>query len=156
VKRIQSWPTCFWQPEDASQIAIGDNIHFWIECVRRTQNRSLLAEAPKDLLTNEDEMLEAVKVDIEIFRITPWKLRVSETFNAKLQVAFPGRFLWINLEDPRAEIPSKARDSEMKEMIEAFGAVQARTGLQQQHVPFVQLVCSDSCQKNIEGLELIP
>jgi hypothetical protein len=138
-KRIQSWPTKFCQPKDDSELAIADNIHFWIECVIRTKNPRLLAEAPMDILADEDKMLEAIAMDIELFQVSPWKLRVAETFKAKLESAFPDRFLWITLGDSRAEIPSKARDSEISEMITAFAEVQKRTGLLQHEVPFLQL-----------------
>jgi hypothetical protein len=139
LKRLQCWPTTFWEQEDDVQVAIGDNIHFWIEAARRTNTRSLLAEAPKDILTDEEKMLEALTKDIELFRVIPWQLRVSETLNAKLQSAFPDSFLWITLGDPRAQIPSKARNSETSEMVAAFYAVQKRTGLQRHEVPFLQL-----------------
>eukprot|EP00427_Karlodinium_veneficum_P027218 CAMPEP_0169203928 /NCGR_PEP_ID=MMETSP1016-20121227/11724_1 /TAXON_ID=342587 /ORGANISM="Karlodinium micrum, Strain CCMP2283" /LENGTH=477 /DNA_ID=CAMNT_0009280997 /DNA_START=60 /DNA_END=1493 /DNA_ORIENTATION=- len=139
MKRLHCWPTRFWQSNDDSQIGIGDSIHFWVEAARLTNNWSLLSEAPQHVLTNEDNMLEAIKINQEIFRITPWELRLSETFKAKLQAAFPGVFLWITLADARARMPSKARDSEMADMIASFHAVQERTGLQQHQVPFIQL-----------------
>lgn len=139
MKRLHCWPTRFWQSNDDSQIGIGDSIHFWVEAARLTNNWSLLSEAPQHVLTNEDNMLEAIKMNQEIFRITPWELRLSETFKAKLQAAFPGVFLWITLADARARMPSKARDSEMADMIASFHAVQERTGLQQHEVPFIQL-----------------
>jgi hypothetical protein len=138
MKRLQCWPSAFWQPQEAP-LAIADNIRYWIECSMRTKNPRLLAEAPKEILTDEDKMLEAVKTDPELFKVTPWKLRVSGTFRKKLEAAYPDSFLWITLEDARAEIPSKARDSEMGEMITAFSAVQKQTGLLQHQVPFLQL-----------------
>jgi hypothetical protein len=138
MKRLQCWPSALWQPQDAP-LAIADNIRVWIECCIRTKNPKLLTEAPKDMLTDEDKMLEAVKTDLELFRVLPWKLRVSRTFRQKIQAAYPDRFIWITLEDGRAEIPSKARDSEMGEMIAAFATVQNQTGLLQHQVPFLQL-----------------
>jgi hypothetical protein len=139
TKRLQCWGTDARKRSDDKQVGIADDIHCWIEAARKTKNPSLLGEAPKDLLTDEDKMVEAIKTDIALFKITPWKLRVSETFKAKLQDACPQRFLWITLEDSRAQIPSQARDSEMSEMIASFAAVQKRTGQQQHQVSFLQL-----------------